>query len=297
MPSPIYCPKLLWFVAGAVLALLPIPAQTEDLILVSGRGSSGWRYTGEFPSAAPPARQERAWHVLEYDDSDWKEGASPFGFQAKKTFPPSLRVTAWEDSGDYYLRKRFDLPTGISSQSGYWLRLKTAAEDYTHVYLNGQLINRDPHESGRTFTYWNRFERVDVGLLKSKGNVLAVRLGNRPDNVKAYFDLELALEKKADALPPVSQQHGEPLFSYVTIADPQRGTDNPDLQRAVQQINQHEPLFVLALGDITGGGRKESFRATRDILAKLDMPLHIIAGNHDVDTHPIEVYESYFGKS
>jgi 3',5'-cyclic AMP phosphodiesterase CpdA len=56
-----------------------------------------------------------------------------------------------------------------------------------------------------------------------------------------------------------------------------------NLARCVAHINQARPRVDLALltGDITHHGRADEARHAASILAKLDMPLRIVPGNHD----------------
>lgn len=55
------------------------------------------------------------------------------------------------------------------------------------------------------------------------------------------------------------------------------------LARCVSHIMRLDPLpdAVLATGDLVNGGSAGEYRLLRDLLAPLNMPVHVIPGNHD----------------
>jgi len=273
------------------IAVCASHAAGDDFTLVK-RGSAGWRYTGHDARDLPPMQNQVRWYESTYKADSWKPGRCPLGYTGKKHIELPANTTKLEATGNYYFRKTFDMPAGAPAPKDCHVRLKVASDNKAWVYLNGQLVDQDPHT--HDFAYWNRFERLPPERLSAKGNVLAVVLHNGVRDIDAYLDVELTLERKADALPSVRAVFGKPLFWFVTVSDPHGGRP---LRRAVQQIHRLGPPFVLATGDITGNGKKNAFRTTRDILAQLGVPLHTIPGNHDVDTHPVQVYEDYFGKA
>jgi 3',5'-cyclic AMP phosphodiesterase CpdA len=120
----------------------------------------------------------------------------------------------------------------------------------------------------------------------------------------------------------------EPLFTFAVIADthmrPEKGDEsspwevnklaNGRARYVVQQVNGLEPEFVIHLGDIvhpvpvlpTYG---PAARAANKELAKLNAPLHMIPGNHDVgdkpnpsmpaasvSDHGLRLYREHFGR-
>ena len=59
--------------------------------------------------------------------------------------------------------------------------------------------------------------------------------------------------------------------------------NNANLSAAVAMLNDLDPApdLVIGTGDLTNRGRREEYRALRDLLAPLDSPIYLIPGNHD----------------
>lgn len=53
------------------------------------------------------------------------------------------------------------------------------------------------------------------------------------------------------------------------------------LKRAVCDINQLKPDFVVHCGDLTNAGDEESFRLAKELLDELQCPYYFVPGNHD----------------
>lgn len=80
---------------------------------------------------------------------------------------------------------------------------------------------------------------------------------------------------------------------------------------AVKNINELKPAFVLLSGDLVMGGAEgggdDEFMAVKDSLAKVEVPLYIVPGDHDLGIsafassvakpEAIERYENIFGAS
>jgi Icc protein len=58
---------------------------------------------------------------------------------------------------------------------------------------------------------------------------------------------------------------------------------NAMLADAIAHLNAFEPRVdvVLATGDLTDNGRPEEYETLAEILALLEMPIHLVPGNHD----------------
>lgn len=73
-------------------------------------------------------------------------------------------------------------------------------------------------------------------------------------------------------------------FAFITdlhIGSP-NGTAEEDLRRTVADINsQNDIAFVVVTGDVTELGTNEQLALAKQILDSLDVPYHIIPGNHD----------------
>jgi 3',5'-cyclic AMP phosphodiesterase CpdA len=100
-------------------------------------------------------------------------------------------------------------------------------------------------------------------------------------------------------------------FFFVQLSDPQLGMYGGDstflqemanLELAVATANRLRPAFVIVTGDLVNqAGNREAMTEYARIMSKLDrsIPLHNVAGNHDVLSEPtpksIETYSKRFG--
>ena len=94
-------------------------------------------------------------------------------------------------------------------------------------------------------------------------------------------------------------------FSFVQMCDPQLGMggyehDKASLRQAVMQINELDCDFVVICGDLVHNASDSSFADFLDLTAELDMPCHLVAGNHDVGNIPsdttLAIYREIIGK-
>jgi 3',5'-cyclic-AMP phosphodiesterase len=284
----------------AVVVAQPLAVFADSVVLI-GRGQAGWRYTGAYAKGSPPGDTAgRPWSAVAYDDDRWSTGSAPFGYSRKPRVKLPEKTTSLPATGNMAFRLRFRLPKGIRL-GDYHLRLKVASDNNASVHLNGRLVDSDPvtHD----FAYWNRFKRLDSAVLVPGENVLGALVPNRPKDVDAFFDLELVLEREADALPGVVEQYGRPLVTFVQMSDAHVGARSADagknvfLAQAVRQINALAPDFVLMTGDVSSNGQEYQFEVAREILSRCQAPLYCLPGNHDVDREPVALFERYFGKA
>lgn len=96
---------------------------------------------------------------------------------------------------------------------------------------------------------------------------------------------------------PVVEEHGEPLFRFVQISDPHFVPNNTALPRALKQINEINPPFVVCTGDVTSSGTRAQFAAFKEVVSVLTMPLYCVVGNHDLDEAPVTRYEEFLGSA
>jgi len=79
---------------------------------------------------------------------------------------------------------------------------------------------------------------------------------------------------------------GEP-FLLVQLSDPHVRDDDPQPERmladAVRRVAAMDPApgAVLLTGDLTEHGRPHEYERVGELLAPLEMPLHVLGGNHD----------------
>lgn len=94
-------------------------------------------------------------------------------------------------------------------------------------------------------------------------------------------------------------------FFFVVAADPQLFWGPLELwEKAIEEVNRLKPAFLVVCGDlIQDPGNDEQASAYLEAAGKLDasIPLHNVAGNHDVYSNPtpesIAWYEKRFGKA
>jgi outer membrane protein assembly factor BamB len=77
---------------------------------------------------------------------------------------------------------------------------------------------------------------------------------------------------------------GRAPLRFAWLSDTHVGSERggPDLKASVDDINRQTGIaFVLVTGDVTDMGLYANFRAAKDILDRLEVPYHILPGNHD----------------
>jgi hypothetical protein len=166
----------------------PIPRLVEraekraDTNTLIAAGSS-WKYVTYAPAST--------WISPSFDDSQWATSSAPFvtGYSAY------VGVGTPFGASDYYFRAKFTIPTGKSLQS---LQVSVASDNYAIVYINGALVDSDP-SSWHQAAYWNRQVNVDVSLVASGVNTIAVVTKNMDQ--WAFFDLQLNAVFAATTLP------------------------------------------------------------------------------------------------
>lgn len=91
-------------------------------------------------------------------------------------------------------------------------------------------------------------------------------------------------------------------FTFAIISDLNGGERPGVFSRAVAQINQLEPTFVLSVGDLIDGGTTDSLQLQKEWdffdarAAKLNMPFFHLGGNHDLtNTRMREFWKNRFG--
>mgnify|MGYP001811840358 CR=1 FL=1 len=80
-------------------------------------------------------------------------------------------------------------------------------------------------------------------------------------------------------------------FTFVQLCDPQLGMggyehDVASFERAVDRINRLGPDFVVLCGDTVHDADASSFADFKRIKGGLEVPCHVVPGNHDVGNEP-----------
>ncbi|MBC2837759.1 metallophosphoesterase [Robiginitalea sp. SC105] len=94
----------------------------------------------------------------------------------------------------------------------------------------------------------------------------------------------------------------EPDFTFAVISDLNGGERPGVFSRAVEQLNQLDPTFVLSVGDLIDGGTRDTLQLQRewdffDARAnRLNMPFFHLGGNHDLTNATMrEFWENRYG--
>jgi 3',5'-cyclic AMP phosphodiesterase CpdA len=67
------------------------------------------------------------------------------------------------------------------------------------------------------------------------------------------------------------------------------------LTGVMKKIRAEKPEFCLVAGDLTEHGKADHLRAAREVLERLEIPFHVVIGNHDYATHADRsAYEEIF---
>ncbi len=91
-----------------------------------------------------------------------------------------------------------------------------------------------------------------------------------------------------EAIPPASTNN-----QFFAFGDSQGTTEI--LEQIVEIANNQKPAFVIGLGDLSSFGTKEQLQSFADITNKLEVPLFLTPGNHDVKEEGLENYQTLWG--
>jgi hypothetical protein len=171
-----------------VFALLALGASIHARVVIEPGAGTVWKYLDEGEPAA-------AWRDAGFDDSKWKAGKAPLGFDEVR-----LGTALEKKPSVTYLRREFDAPT---LKPGEQLVILLCVDDGAAVSLNGRELGRLnlPKEPLSAATaplraIEDRREGLYVRLrlpsnaLQPGKNVLAVELHNAADT-DLFFDLAL----------------------------------------------------------------------------------------------------------
>ncbi len=98
-----------------------------------------------------------------------------------------------------------------------------------------------------------------------------------------------------------TERRQEP-FSFVQLCDTQLGMggyehDIKTFQQAVKQINELEADFVVICGDLVHNAADSTYTDFNKILSGLEIPSHLVSGNHDVGNVPTDTTLQYYRKT
>jgi hypothetical protein len=138
-----------------------LAVQSVDVIRTAIAGNESWKYTFVRPG--------EGWETVDFDDAEWKEGASGFGNDPGNL--PSAQAgqirTSW-NTPDIWLRKVFGAPEGGITQA----RLSFSHDEDMEVFVNGvPVLSRKGHIPGYEE---DLLPRASLESFRAGKNVIAV---------------------------------------------------------------------------------------------------------------------------
>jgi serine/threonine protein kinase/WD40 repeat protein/tetratricopeptide (TPR) repeat protein len=149
-----------------LLEVMMPPMELRALVSKSIDRGDFWRYTTTAP--------DDNWTHIDFDDSDWKTGKTPFG-----TADLAGRQTAWETQ-DLWLRHEFIVPDDIMNNDSRFdalYLLNLLCDDTAEVYLNGELVTT--RTTYTNYRYATLYLDPKAGRLLGPGkNTLSIHVSN-----------------------------------------------------------------------------------------------------------------------
>jgi hypothetical protein len=150
--------------------------------------SGGWKYIPAAQAQGPKGE----WIKPEYEDKAWREGKAPIGY-GEDEIAKRKGTTVSEQGVPFLFRRTFEVPADLQAAKGVVFHFSIASDDSAEVYLNGQLIDKDPVED-HEFAYWNREVDVEGKQLKAGKNYLSVLVKNHLGSSDIYLDMEVTAQ-------------------------------------------------------------------------------------------------------
>jgi hypothetical protein len=181
-------------------------AEFKTFTLIA-ESTPGWKFL--------PAAQVRgdAWRKPDFDDGTWRTGKAPIGYGEDEIVKRKGTIVK-EEGVSFVFRRAIEVPSDLLAQKGVTFQVRVASDDHADVYLNGEVVDKDPEED-HEFAYWNREVEIPLKHVKAGRNLIAVFVKNHAGSSDIYLDMELVaqvpLPKKKPvvvATKPVTPQPG-----------------------------------------------------------------------------------------
>ena len=185
-------------------------APTDKMVISS---STTWKYLDNNTDPAAGLSSLDAWTKPGFNDSSWKSGKGPFGYNYNETPNTSLKFYKSGSSGDviptYFFRTTFTL---TNAEQYNKIIIRATIDDSFAVYINGTKIadtrtstNSSTnifYSGGENYYYISFCFREGQGLLKNGENTVAVQLHNErsssSDVFMSLYDMTIAYEDIPD---------------------------------------------------------------------------------------------------
>jgi hypothetical protein len=176
------------------------------------QSTAGWKFIPEREAV----RAGDTWKNPDFDDANWRSGKAPIGY-GEDEIAKRKGTTVAEQGVSFLFRRVVDVPSDLLAAKGVTFRLCVASDDTATVYLNGEMVDKDPADD-HEFAYWNRDVELQPKQFKAGRNVLAVWVKNHLGSSDIYLDMEVSAQVP---LPPPPKK---PVTGTATAGT---GTPNP----------------------------------------------------------------------
>jgi hypothetical protein len=153
------------------------------------QSTAGWKFIPE-REAGRAARD--AWKEPDFDDANWRSGKAPIGY-GEDEIPKRKGTIVAEQGVTFLFRRVVEVPSDLLAAKGVTFRLCVASDDTATVYLNGEMVDKDPADD-HEFAYWNRDVELQPKQFKAGRNVLAVWVKNHLGSSDIYLDMEVSAQ-------------------------------------------------------------------------------------------------------
>lgn len=176
-----------------------------------------------------------------------------------------------------------------------------------HAAWMKSLIGEAPHDVPLSSLFLARLgDWIDAHAADSLGSA-AERFVAINEEERGLLDFPSQLPPPPPFTPlevPAVEAPGEVRFRVAIVGDLHVGSHGGDafVAAAIEDVNRSGAELVIQLGDITDHGEKIEFERAAELLARLEMPLITMMGNHDVTAlsenrlSGREYYTTYFGR-
>src|SRR5262249_47660035 len=163
-----------------------IPEIKTTILLAES--TPGWKF---LPAAEAKDAGDR-WRLPDFDDRNWRSGKAPVGY-GEDEIARRKGTTVKEQGVPFLFRRVINVPADLLASKAVTFRLCVASDDSAVVYLNGDLVDKDPEED-HEFAYWNRDVEVPTKHFRPGRNVIAVFVKNHQGSSDIYLDMEISAQ-------------------------------------------------------------------------------------------------------
>jgi hypothetical protein len=166
---------------------------TDDVeyktVVLLAQSTAGWRF---LPAQEAKQRAGEAWLKPDFDDSSWRTGKAPIGY-GEDEIPKRQGTVVKEEGVPFVFRRAFEVPSDLLRHKDVTFHVGIASDDSATVFLNGEVIDKDPVDD-HEFAYWNREVELQPKQLKPGRNVIVAYVKNHLGSSDIYLDMEISAQ-------------------------------------------------------------------------------------------------------